>query len=188
MIPVANAREPGRTAAARKRFRALAFEVKLPVPIEALALPDLLDGDVVGVWKQVGSPERNILPAQRNPPERIDVQPLKRPDARIAYPHWHRPIQMRIERVQRLDMSVVVPRQKFARDHLVDADMLHPEVNRRLELSLNLFLADDRYDDSRRRLELLAHGQRRANIVDRVSPPLLRIARRSSSMRRTDDR
>ena len=73
MIPIAHTREPGRTAAARPRFGTLALKVQLPVPVKPFALPDLLETDVVDVGKQVRGLERDVLAAQRDAAERIDV-------------------------------------------------------------------------------------------------------------------
>ena len=49
VIPVADAGKPGRAAAARPCLGAASLEVQPPVPVEPLALPDLLDRHVVGV-------------------------------------------------------------------------------------------------------------------------------------------
>src|SRR6266702_206926 len=64
MLPVANAGEPCRAAAARPRLGAPALEVKPAVLGEGLAVPDLLDRHVVDVREELGRPERDVLPAQ----------------------------------------------------------------------------------------------------------------------------
>src|SRR5438105_1882142 len=51
VFPVANPREPGRAAAARKRLGAASLEMHAAVPVEALALPDLRNRDIVRIRK-----------------------------------------------------------------------------------------------------------------------------------------
>src|SRR5207247_9514446 len=62
--PVANAGEPRRAAAAGPGLRASSLEVQPAVLGEGLAVPDLLDRDVVDVRKELGRAERDVLPAQ----------------------------------------------------------------------------------------------------------------------------
>ena len=90
---------------------------------------------------------------------------------------------MRIERLAKRDRRVVVPREKLARDHFVDADLLHPEVDRRVELSFDQLLPDDRHHHARGGSVLLPQLERRLDVADHVVPPLLRIARRSAVWR-----
>src|SRR5262245_54403915 len=113
------------------------------VPVEALALPDLFDRHVVGVREEIGGPERNVLSAQGNPPKRVDIEPFERPDARLLLRSWQRSIQMRIKRLSGLDMRVVIPCQELARDDLVHADVLEPEVHGLVESAFDLLLSDD---------------------------------------------
>src|SRR4029453_6423747 len=84
VIPVADAGKPGGTAAAGGRPGAPAGGAHPSVPVETFALPDLLDGDLIGVGKQLGRPERNVLAAERDAAERIDIQPFERPDAGLV--------------------------------------------------------------------------------------------------------
>jgi hypothetical protein len=51
VFPVANTREPRRTATARKTLRTASGNMHPAIPIEHVALPDLLDRDVISIGK-----------------------------------------------------------------------------------------------------------------------------------------
>src|SRR6185503_12435734 len=183
VFPVADAGKPGGASAARKRFGAASLEVHPAVPVEPLTLPDFLDGYVIGVRKQLRGPERNVLAAQRNAAERVHVETLERPYARFRLGYRQVPVEVRIERLADLDVRVVVPREELPGNDFVDADVLHPEVDGRVEFPLNLLLPDDRHDDAGRRLLAAPQLERGSDVADRVAPPFLWIARRPSAMR-----
>src|SRR5690348_6771985 len=83
---------------------------------------------------------------------------------------------MRIERLPQLDVRVVVPRQELARDDFVDADVLEPEIDGRVELPFDLLLPNDRHDDPGLRAKLTAEMERCLHVVHGVVPPFGRIA------------
>src|SRR5690349_7479623 len=88
VLPIANTGEPGGTSAAREALSATALEVHLAVPVENVALPDVLNRLVVRVRKKLGSAKRDILTAKRNSSQGIDIQTLKRPHARLLPFRW----------------------------------------------------------------------------------------------------
>src|SRR5580765_4937368 len=97
VLPVANAGEPRRAAAARPRLRTSSLEVQPALLGEGLAVPDLLDRHVVDVPKELGGAERDVLPAQGHPPEGVHVEPLEGPDARLLPLRREMAVEVRVE-------------------------------------------------------------------------------------------
>src|SRR5712692_11385351 len=54
VLPIPDARQPGRAAAAGPALRTTPLEVHAAVPVKHLALPDVLDRSVLGIWEQLG--------------------------------------------------------------------------------------------------------------------------------------
>src|SRR5215213_6551269 len=130
MLPVANAREPCRAATTRKALRTATRKVHLAIPVEHVAFPDLLDRDVVGIREELGRAKRNVLAAKRDATERINVQALEGPNARLLALCGKVSVEMLVQRFAVRNGSVVVPRQKLSRDYFIDADVFEPEVDR----------------------------------------------------------
>src|SRR5439155_73471 len=129
---------------------AASLEVHASIPVEGLAAPDFLDRRVVQIGKLIRSAEGNVLAAQRDPAERVDVEPLERPHARLLLLRRPIAVEVLVERLAEVDGGVVVPAEELAGDDVVDADFLEPEVARLVDASLDLLLADDRHHDARR--------------------------------------
>src|SRR5215510_38490 len=184
VLPVADAGQPCRAAPARPRRGTSALQVQAPVLIEGVAAPDVAEARLPHVWKELGCTERDVLTTQRDPAERVDVEPLERPHTGLFPFGGQVLVQMPVQRLAERNGRVVVPREELARDDLVDTDLLEPEVHRRVELSLGRFLSDDRDHDPGRDLVLPAKRESRPNVTHVLVPPRLRIARRAS-VRRT---
>src|SRR5260221_7859730 len=84
---------------------------------------------------------------------------------------------MAVECPARWNGGVIIPCQEFAGNHLVYTNIVHPEVDGLIEFTFNCFLTNDGNDNTITSLELFAHLQSRADIIDVITPPLLWIAR-----------
>src|SRR5215213_1947459 len=146
----------------------------LAIPVEYVASPDFLDRDVVGIGEELGSAKRDVLTAKRDATERVYIQTLKRPNTWLLSLRRQVCVAVLVQRFTCGDRRVVVPGQKLARNHFVNADLFEPEINSLLELALDRFLANDGNYDTRRRSVLLTHFERCLHVADLPVPPNLR--------------
>src|SRR2546430_3862659 len=180
VLPVAHARKPRRAASAGPGLGAATLEMETPVLGERLPEPDVAEARVPGIGEELRCPEGDVLAAQSDAAERVHVEALERPDAGLLARRRQVLVEMLVERLAEGNGGVVVPREELARDDLVHADLLQPEIDSGLELPLGRLLADDRYHHAREDLVLLAQLEGRADVPDVPTPPGLRVARGAS--------
>src|SRR6267143_4828381 len=176
VLPVAHAGKPRRAAAAGPRLGPAALEMEAPVLGERLAEPDVAEARVPGIGEELRGAEGDVLTAEGDPAEGIHIEALEWPDAGLLALGRQVLVQVLVERLAERDRGVVVPGEELARDDLVHADLLQPEIDGGLELSLGRLLADDRHHDAREDLVLLPELEGRADVADVAVPPRLRVA------------
>ena len=123
VLPVADTGEPRRAAAAGPGLGAPSLEMEPPVLVERLAAPDVADARVPGIGEELRGAEGDVLAAQGDPAERVDVQALEGPDAGLLALRWQVLVEVLVERLAELDRGVVVPRAELSRDDLVHANV-----------------------------------------------------------------
>src|SRR5262245_20832665 len=165
VLPVADAGEPRRAAAAGPGLGAPSLEMEPPVLVERLAAPDVADARVPGIGEELRCAEGDVLAAQRDPAERVHIEALEGPDAGLLALRGQVLVEVLVERLAEGNRGVVVPREKLARDDLVHANFLQPKIESLLQLPLCRFLADDRHHDAREDLVFLPELESGADVA-----------------------